>query len=642
MVFLNGTSLAFSDEYATEGDGRWAALVKGSVDDARVDDIGRPLVNHINIARRGDVPFPALVLSTEGGVQVVSTDGTARSSAAFGDGCVMATAATDGSWLAIASREQVRVFTMDRSYRLQEVGSVTVQGVSQAYRAETSGDHALFYSPQRNFRVELDITDPTAPAVVTAAACASLPVREDYLALSDSFSYALECADVRIGPPRIDLVGVLDGAVMFEAPDSPLDLLRLTVISVPESSESAGYDSPLSVVFTTEVVGGVPPYTYEWDFGDGGESALPNPTHEYTWDGLQPTIFRPTLTVWDAYQHSITWEGAYVLNANITPLNITLTDVVPTSGSAPLSATFLAEWEGGAPPFNVTLDTGDTLVDLGETEDQSVVVPYDYETPGTFQPVIYVADSATNADNAPFSEVVVAPPPPDYTALGFWDMEDTDCSNAVGGGLVGPCNTDYYSPDYPSWGRTLDRRAGIGYAGSTGLVASDTGAGGRVRSAKTLVARTLMQVSFGGFIRSWACGPTFSVVDTNSAVRYLILDSSQLRTSWRMYAPSATVDFGLSTDRTGLQHIALTADFETGEVTLYANGVAVSSETYTLGIPYLQTPAIRTNTNAGSYAPYSNGEFDNLFLVDGIVPQADIAKLAAGWRFNSSGILVAP
>src|SRR2546426_537952 len=41
----------------------------------------------------------------------------------------------------------------------------------------------------------------------------------------------------------------------------------------------------ISVNFTASVTGGTPPYTYHWDFGDGGQSDAPKPTHAYSTTG---------------------------------------------------------------------------------------------------------------------------------------------------------------------------------------------------------------------------------------------------------------------------------------------------------------------------------------------------------------------
>ncbi len=50
-------------------------------------------------------------------------------------------------------------------------------------------------------------------------------------------------------------------------------------IRVAISANVTDGNKPLSVAFTSAVVGGTGPYNYSWDFGDGNGSYEPNPTH---------------------------------------------------------------------------------------------------------------------------------------------------------------------------------------------------------------------------------------------------------------------------------------------------------------------------------------------------------------------------
>jgi PKD repeat protein len=51
-----------------------------------------------------------------------------------------------------------------------------------------------------------------------------------------------------------------------------------------------------SIMFTDKTTGGVEPYSYDWDFGDGEHSTAQNPTHCYASNGS----YTVTLTVVDS------------------------------------------------------------------------------------------------------------------------------------------------------------------------------------------------------------------------------------------------------------------------------------------------------------------------------------------------------
>jgi outer membrane protein OmpA-like peptidoglycan-associated protein len=55
-------------------------------------------------------------------------------------------------------------------------------------------------------------------------------------------------------------------------------------------------NAPLTVKFSASAMGGCPPFTYAWDFGDGTTSAEQNPSHTYETEGN----ITPSLTVTDA------------------------------------------------------------------------------------------------------------------------------------------------------------------------------------------------------------------------------------------------------------------------------------------------------------------------------------------------------
>jgi PKD repeat protein len=82
-------------------------------------------------------------------------------------------------------------------------------------------------------------------------------------------------------------------------------------VSITAQPTSGVY--PLTVTFATTQSGGTGPFTYSWNFGDGGASALQNPSHTYTTAGT----FLATLSVTDS-------------KANVASTSVTITVSAPT------------------------------------------------------------------------------------------------------------------------------------------------------------------------------------------------------------------------------------------------------------------------------------------------------------------------
>ena len=79
------------------------------------------------------------------------------------------------------------------------------------------------------------------------------------------------------------------------------DRLPYAPLAASVSSTPSSGDPPLVVSFTASVSGGRTPYTYDWDFGDGGTSSLTNPSHTYD----APGYYQAVMTVADCYGISL-------------------------------------------------------------------------------------------------------------------------------------------------------------------------------------------------------------------------------------------------------------------------------------------------------------------------------------------------
>ena len=81
------------------------------------------------------------------------------------------------------------------------------------------------------------------------------------------------------------------------------------------TSPDAG-PAPLTVQFTGNASGGLPPYAFAWDFGDGASSTQATTSHTFISSG----IFNVLLVVTDALNHQITVSRGIKVEANLAPI----------------------------------------------------------------------------------------------------------------------------------------------------------------------------------------------------------------------------------------------------------------------------------------------------------------------------------
>ncbi len=160
----------------------------------------------------------------------------------------------------------------------------------------------------------------------------------------------------------------------------------VTVHVVPAPQVAAemtlpGADQGVGVPFASQVSFGTPPFSYRWDFGDGGVSADPEPTHTYAMVGF----YRVTLTVTDSAGSSVTAPPVNVSVAPSAALSASLNRTALEVGTPSL---FQATILGGAAPAQVTWTFGDGSMATG------LVLNHTYSTPGTFTVVASLTDAA--------------------------------------------------------------------------------------------------------------------------------------------------------------------------------------------------------------------------------------------------------
>ena len=161
-------------------------------------------------------------------------------------------------------------------------------------------------------------------------------------------------------------------SVVITASDSPV----ITVSATPTSC-----CAPLQVDFTGSVSGGVAPYTYNWDLGDGDTSNLPNPTHVYSTGG----VYDVTLSVTDSAGCSSTVVKPEYITAHQA------------------SAAFHMNHSDGCVPLTVDLSDDSTALvgtisswywDFGDGGTSTAQNPsHTYTAPGVYQVTLTVTDS---------------------------------------------------------------------------------------------------------------------------------------------------------------------------------------------------------------------------------------------------------
>ena len=215
---------------------------------------------------------------------------------------------------------------------------------------------------------------------------------------------------------------------------------------------------------------------YSWDFGDGGTSTAPNPTHGYTVGG--PHVATLTVTD-DSAAQSMQEVLVSVLEPNEPPVAVSSANI--TSGPMPLDVVFRADGTFDPDGF-----VGNMQWDLGDgNESWGATAYHTYEAQGTYRVTLTAFDGRDGAGSAVPLTITVGPPlapaaasalsaiafAPDWINLGW-----TDNSNNEDGFKVERCQgTTAYCNGTPSaWAPIAQTGRNENYYGDMGLPPSTT------------------------------------------------------------------------------------------------------------------------------------------------------------------------
>ena len=180
---------------------------------------------------------------------------------------------------------------------------------------------------------------------------------------------------------------------------------EVSTLGAASAASPMGGKSPVTVNFTGQGKRGTPPYSYQWDFGDGTPSQSgQSVSHIYNNAG----VYVVTLTVTDSNNQTATDSHLKITVTSSSGLSVTF-QTSTLSGQAPLSVDFTAIAQGGVPPYTYTWNFGD-----GNSQTTSeTTISHTYTLCGNYTASLTVKDSINaQANSSTAINVIPATPVP--------------------------------------------------------------------------------------------------------------------------------------------------------------------------------------------------------------------------------------